>query len=126
LPSTVLLVADAFALALFTMVGARKGLSAPVSPTIAVVMGVMTGVAGGMLRDLLLGEIPLVFRREVHLYATAAIIGATFYVMLVRCVPNPRWNMIYGAAVTLLLRLAGIKWRIALPLFRPRQRLDQA
>ena len=120
LPVTVLMVADAFALALFTMVGTRKGLAVPVSASIAVAMGVTTGVAGGILRDLLIGEIPLVFRREIYLYATAAFCGATLFVLLARYSPNPQMNMILGTATTLLLRLAGIRWRIALPMFRPK------
>jgi len=120
LPNTVLLVADAFALALFTMVGARKGLSFGVDPSIAVAMGVITGVAGGILRDLLIGEIPLVFRREIYLYATAAFCGASFFVLLARWSDNAQLNMVFGTTTTLLLRLAGIKWRIGLPLFRPK------
>src|SRR6187431_410927 len=72
LPTTVLMVADAFVLALFTIAGARKGLAFAVAPAIAIAMGVITGVMGGVLRDLLMGEIPLVFRREIYLYATAA------------------------------------------------------
>ena len=120
LPATVLMVADAFVLALFTMVGARKGLAAHAAPMIAVAMGVITGVAGGILRDLLMGEIPLVFRPAICLYATAAFFGASVFVLLQRWSPDPQINMIAGTAATLLLRLAGIRWRIALPVFRPR------
>jgi len=120
LPGTVLMVADAFALALFTMIGTRKGLAFPVAPSIAVLMGVTTGVAGGILRDLLIGEIPLVFRREIYLYATAAFGGASAFVLLNHYSTTPKWNSILGTLVTLLLRLAGIRWRIALPLFRPK------
>ncbi len=120
LPATVLLVADAFALAMFTIIGAQKGLSAGVAAPIAVVMGVTTGVGGGILRDLLIGEIPLVFRREIYLYATAAICGAAFFVLLRTWSDNAQLNMILGTAVTLSLRLAGIRWRIGLPLFRPK------
>jgi len=120
LPGAVLMVADAFALALFTMIGTRKGLEFPVSPGIAVMLGVITGVAGGILRDLLIGEIPLVFRREIYLYATAAFGGASAFVLLARHTENPRWNAILGTLVTLVLRLAGIKWRIRLPMFRPK------
>src|SRR5882672_7548773 len=58
LPVAVLMIADAFALALFTMVGAQKALGFPVASAVVVVMGVMTGVAGGIMRDLLIGEIP--------------------------------------------------------------------
>jgi uncharacterized membrane protein YeiH len=120
LPMTVLLVADAFALALFTIVGAQCGLDAHVAPAIAVVMGVTTGVAGGIYRDLLIGEIPLVFRPQTYLYATAAFLGSSFYVVLVRWSDNAHLNIVLGTGVTLALRLAGIKWRIGLPLFRPR------
>ena len=120
LPTLVLMVADAFVLALFTVVGTRKGLAAHAGPAIAVAMGVITGVAGGILRDLLIGEIPLVFRPAIYLYATAAFFGAVVYVVLQFWWPDPHVNMIAGTAATLLLRLAGIRWKIALPVFRPR------
>lgn len=120
LPNTVLMVADAFALALFTMVGAQKTMGFPVASSVVILMGVMTGVAGGILRDLLIGEIPLVFRREIYLYATAAFCGASFFVLLHFWSGNGQINLMLGVAVTLLLRLAGIKWRIGLPLFRPK------
>jgi uncharacterized membrane protein YeiH len=119
-PAAVLLVADAFALALFTMIGTRKGLMFQVPPSVAVIMGVTTGVAGGILRDLLVGEIPLVFRREICLYATAAFGGATAFVILQAYSTNAKWNAIIATLVTLLLRLAGIRWRIRLPMFRPK------
>jgi uncharacterized membrane protein YeiH len=123
LPTTVLLVADAFALALFTMLGARKGVALAVPSFISVMMGVTTGVAGGMLRDLLIGEIPLVFRRETFLYATAAFGGALCFVLLHQYGDNASLNAIISTLVTLLLRLAGIKWRIRLPMFRPKMAL---
>lgn len=120
LPSTVLMVADAFALALFTIIGTKKGLSLQAAAPVAVAMGVITGVAGGILRDLLIGEIPLVFRRQIYLYATAAFCGASFFVVLNQWSTNAQMNMILGTLATLLLRLAGIRWRIALPMFRPK------
>ena len=120
LPAPVLMVADAFALALFTMIGTRKGLAFPVAPSIAVLLGVMTGVAGGILRDLLIGEIPLVFRPEIYLYATAAFGGALTFVLLHHDSVNPKNTAIVSTLVTLGLRLAGIKWRIRLPILRPK------
>jgi uncharacterized membrane protein YeiH len=119
LPMSVLMVADALVLALFTMTGTRKGLMFHVPPALAVVMGVTTGVAGGILRDLLIGEIPLVFRREIYLYATAAFGGAVVFVMLHQYSVDAQWNAIISTLVTLLLRLAGIRWHIPLPMFRP-------
>jgi uncharacterized membrane protein YeiH len=117
---TVLLVADAFVLALFTIVGTRKGLAFGTAPSIAVAMGVITGVAGGMLRDLLLLEIPLVFRPQIYLYATAAFAGATVYVILNHWSRDAHLNMLVGSGTVLALRLAGIRWRLALPVFRPK------
>jgi uncharacterized membrane protein YeiH len=120
LPATVLMVADAFALALFTMIGTGKGLAHAEAPSVAIAMGVITGVAGGILRDALIGEIPLVFRREIYLYATAAFAGACVYVLLGRWWPHPQANLILGTTATLGLRLAGIRWKITLPVFRPK------
>jgi uncharacterized membrane protein YeiH len=120
LPVSVLMVADAFALALFTMIGTRKAAAISVAPAIAVMMGVTTGVAGGILRDLLIGEIPLVFRREIYLYATAAFGGALCFVLLHQYGVSAQMNAIISTLATLLLRLAGIRWKIQLPMFRPK------
>ena len=126
LPRTVLLVADAFALALFTTAGARKGVLFAAPAFIGVLMGVITGVAGGMFRDLLIGEIPLVFRRGSFLYATAAFGGAACFVLLHFCGCNSQLNAIASTLVTLMLRLAGIRWKIRLPLFRPKMSPGEA
>jgi len=120
-PRLALLVADAFALAVFTMIGARKGVVLDFSPAVAVLLGVVTGVAGGILRDVLLGEVPLVFQPEIHIYATAALAGAIVFVTLryfgvIEVVAIP-----LGAAVVLGLRLAGIRWRLTLPVFEARK-----
>jgi uncharacterized membrane protein YeiH len=120
-PQAVLLVGDAFALALFTMIGVKKALAFQVSPSIAVAMGVITGVVGGIIRDLLTGEIPLVFRREIYLYATAALCGAVVFVLLDRRLMNEQLNMIVAAGTTLLLRLAAIRWKLGLPVFKHRE-----
>lgn len=119
LPETVLMVADAFALAFFTMVGAKKSLLLGTSPTIAVAMGVITGVVGGVLRDVLTGEIPLVFRQRIYLYATAALIGAMVFTLLNRWLPSDHINMAVGTLVTLVLRLSAIRWKLSLPEFEP-------
>jgi uncharacterized membrane protein YeiH len=118
-PETVLLVADAFALAFFTMVGTQKSLLLGTGPTIAVAMGVTTGVAGGVLRDVLTGEIPLVFRQRIYLYATAALVGALGFVLLNKWFPEQRLNLLIGTAATLALRLGAIRWKLSLPEFEP-------
>jgi uncharacterized membrane protein YeiH len=121
LPRTVLLVADAFGLALFTIAGTKKALAFGVLPSAAVSLGVITGVAGGMLRDVLTGVIPLVFQKEIYLYATAALCGAVAYALLAVAGLAEPYVTLLGTGVTLALRLAGIRWKLGLPLFHTRQ-----
>ena len=86
------------------------------SGSVAVLLGVTTGVAGGTIRDILTGEVPPVFQPEIRLYATAALGGALALVFLRSAgMPEPLPTFV-GGAVTLALRLAGIRWKISLPL----------
>ena len=124
LSPAVLLVADAFGLALFTIIGAEKAIAHGSSPTIAILMGIVTGVGGGLLRDVLSGEIPLVFRKEIYLYATAAFCGATLLVLLNYALPTWTGNRLVAALTTLLLRLAAIRWKLRLPAFKSRDEPD--
>jgi uncharacterized membrane protein YeiH len=118
IPSTVLLIADAFALSFFTIVGAQKALHLEASPAIAIAMGVTTGVVGGMIRDVMVGEIPLVFRPNINLYATAALLGAGLYLLIHSQWPEGPFNLVVGTVATLLLRLIGIRWNLTLPVFK--------
>lgn len=81
LPRRALLVFDAAGLALFAIAGAEKAMALGFSPLIAVIMGISTGCAGGVIRDVLTGRIPGILQHE-EFYATCALIGATFYVAL--------------------------------------------
>src|SRR5437868_2419728 len=114
-PLKFLLVADAFALAFFTIAGARKAIDFHLACGAVVAIGVITGVAGGIIRDVLTGEIPLVFRPQIYLYATAAIIGAIGFVLLELAYPHAGGNVVYSIATILLLRLAAIRWKLVLP-----------
>jgi uncharacterized membrane protein YeiH len=116
-PLKALMIADAFVLALFTTVGAKTALRWNVAPAVVVALGVITGVAGGIIRDTLTGEIPLVFRREIHLYATASLVGAVVLVTLHHFQANDSLSAAAGTVTTLALRLAGIRWKIGLPVF---------
>ncbi len=112
-----LLVADALGLAFFTIAGAQIAEQVGVSNLIAVLMGTITGVAGGVLRDVLTAEIPLVMRPG-RLYATAAIAGAATYVLLVHGGVSRDAAALFGMAMIAGLRLAAIMWRIELPVVR--------
>jgi len=117
LPPRLLLVGDAFGLAVFTVIGAGKALAMDTSPLICVLMGVMTGTVGGMTRDILSGEIPLILRREI--YATASLSGAVVYIVLSVVWPGAWFAAAAGVAVVLAMRLAAIRFGLSLPTFLP-------
>lgn len=121
-PRRAFLVADALVLATFAMIGTRKGLTFGFSAPICILLGVVTGIAGGILRDVLMREVPVVFRSEIHLYATAALFGSAMCVGLEACGVSEIISLVAGAAITLILRLAAIYWKLSLPLFESRNR----
>ena len=120
LPSRALLIADAFGLALFGIVGTEKALLLGANWASAIMLGIVTGVAGGILRDVLRSEIPWVFRAEIHWYATTVFFGALVFVSLHHWLPPAESHRYIGMSVILLLRLAAMRWRLRLPLFRMR------
>lgn len=119
-PHQFLLIADAIGLAFVAVLGTEKALAHQTTATTAIVLGVVTGVAGGILRDLLCGEVPLVFRRETYLYATAAFGGDLVFVLLHQAHVDRAICLVAAAGVILALRLAGLRWKLALPVFRTR------
>jgi len=115
-PGDALLYADALGLALFTIAGAQIAEAAGLSPIIVVLMATITGVAGGVLRDVLCAEIPLILRRDI--YATAAIVGASAYLLAEKLgAPRP-WASGLGMAAVAILRVVAIARGLALPTFR--------
>jgi uncharacterized membrane protein YeiH len=117
-PMKALLIADAFGLALFTLSGAQIAESTGASPGIVILMGCMTGVAGGVLRDILSAEIPLLLRNQ-ELYATAAIAGVGVYLLLLQWRGMDRDTAaLIGMATVAVLRLAAIVWKVRIPLFK--------
>jgi uncharacterized membrane protein YeiH len=115
-PANALLVADALALSLFAMSGAQVAEAAGLSPIIVVLMGTMTGVAGGVLRDVLTGVVPLILRRDI--YATAAISGISLYLVLQTLGTRRELASGVGMAVVVVLRLLAILRGWQLPIFR--------
>jgi uncharacterized membrane protein YeiH len=112
-----LLIADALGLAFFTIGGVQIAQQAGHSDPIALLMGTITGVAGGVLRDVLTAEIPLILRPG-RLYATAAILGAGLYVLLVGRGVSMEAAALAGMGATAGLRLAAIFWGLMLPVVR--------
>jgi uncharacterized membrane protein YeiH len=115
-PERALALADAAGLALFTVSGAQIAERMGLAGVVVVLMGTLTGVAGGVLRDVLSAEIPLVLRRG-QIYATAAIAGASLYLLL-QAVFDRTVAALGGMACIAILRVGAIAWNWSLPVFR--------
>lgn len=114
-PDRLILIADALGLALFTISGAQIAERAGLTGIAVIVMGTLTGVAGGVLRDILSAEIPLILRRG-RIYATAAIAGVGVYLALQTFMDQTPAALL-GMACIAGLRLAAIIWDLTLPVF---------
>ena len=114
-PDRALAVADALGLAFFTISGAQIAEGLEHSGIVVVVMGTLTGVAGGALRDLLTGEIPMILRKG-QIYATAAIAGATLYLVL-QSFTDRALASVAGMACIAAIRLGAIAWNWTLPVY---------
>lgn len=116
-PRQALEVADAFGLAVFTVVGANAALTAGAPTVVVVIMSAVTATVGGMVRDVLCGETPLILRKEI--YATAALAGGVVYLVLLS---STSVSDAFASGGTILfvalLRLAALRWEIHLPSFR--------
>ncbi|GAM77025.1 putative inner membrane protein [Vibrio ishigakensis] len=119
IPWYVLPVCDAIGLAAFVGIGVEKALTYQESYLIAVMMGVLTGCGGGIIRDILAREIPMVLRSEV--YATACIAGGVVHTSLLSLGLSTNNAMLGGIFVTLAIRLAAIRWHLSLPTFAPKK-----
>jgi uncharacterized membrane protein YeiH len=118
-----LFVADALGLAFFTIGGVQITEMTGLSGLLAGLMGVITGVAGGVLRDVLCAEIPLILRRG-QLYASAAIAGAALYLVLERLgLPRDPASLI-GMSAIAGIRFAAIAWRLELPVLSLSDSID--
>lgn len=103
---------DAVGLALFAVTGASKALAFHLGPVAATLLGMLTGIGGGMLRDILVSEIPVVLRAD--LYAVAALVGAAAVVVAYSLHLPPAVGMSVGAILCFVLRFLAIRrgWRL--------------
>lgn len=116
-PRNTLVIADALGLALFSVSGAQVAQQAGLSAPIVVIMGTMTGTAGGIIRDVLTNEIPMILRPVMQLYATAAIAGIALYLAL-EALGVPRGPAaVAGMVAIAALRIAAIRTNLKLPVF---------
>jgi uncharacterized membrane protein YeiH len=106
---------DAVGMALFAVLGAEKALAH--GPVVAATMGVVTAVMGGMIRDILGGESPVILRQEI--YATAALTGALVYLLALLVMPRDP-ALVLGVLAGFALRGLALSNGWSLPIYRPR------
>lgn len=106
---------DSLGLGLFTMVGIQKGLSYGFSPGIAISLGTITACFGGVIRDVLLNNVPLIFRREI--YASACVAGGILYYLLYRLDLSDQWLQAACIITIVSIRIIAVKFDLSLPSF---------
>jgi uncharacterized membrane protein YeiH len=107
---------DTIGLGVFTIIGTEKALMLGINPVMAGIMGMFSAVLGGVIRDTLCNDIPLIFKQEI--YATACLIGALFYLVLNHF--SVAESIIVPASVVLIIiiRLLSVRFNLSLPQFR--------
>ncbi|MDE5640076.1 MAG: TRIC cation channel family protein, partial [Odoribacter sp.] len=107
---------DAIGLGLFAVVGIEKSLSCCFSFWVAIIMGMTTGAAGGVIRDVFINEVPLIFRKEI--YALACVFGGfVYYACMYMCLP-PALTQFIAATGVILARILSVKYHISLPVLK--------
>lgn len=105
---------DTIGIGVFTVIGLEKALNLGVHPAVAVVMGMTTAVVGGVIRDTLTNEVPLIFKREI--YATACITGALVYLLLGWLGVDSSLNQLLTVVVIITIRLLSIRFNWSMPI----------
>ena len=107
---------DTIGLALFNVIGIEKALNMGFPYWVAITMGSITGAAGGVIRDVFINEVPLIFRKEI--YALACVIGGLFYFVCYKMgMDNIQAGVICGATV-MLTRFLAVKYKLHLPILK--------
>mgnify|MGYP000001414479 FL=1 len=95
------------------MVGIEKGLNADLLPIMCIILGTITASFGGVIRDILCNEIPVIFRKEV--YATACVVGGLSYFLLRKLPLSDEYVYLASILIVIGIRLVAVKFKIALP-----------
>jgi uncharacterized membrane protein YeiH len=113
---TELFIFDTLGIAMFTILGTEKALYLDVNPVIAAIMGMLSAVMGGVIRDVLTNEIPVLFRKEV--YASACLAGATLYLVLDSTGVGRNYCYLLSIALISVIRYLAVKYNLSLPKFK--------
>lgn len=104
---------DTIGISVFTLLGLQKGLSLDLHPLVALIMGMISAVFGGVIRDILTDKIPLIFQREI--YASACLLGGFTYLILKQTQIDDNLVFVLSASVIVSVRLIAVKYHLELP-----------
>jgi uncharacterized membrane protein YeiH len=107
---------DTFGISLFTILGTEKALHLGVHPLIAAIMGMFSAIMGGVIRDVLSNQTPVLFRKEI--YATACFAGASFFLLLEYLHTDRTFSFLLSGLLIFLIRIVAVKKQLSLPKFR--------
>jgi len=107
---------DTIGLGLFVVVGIEKSLAANLPFWVAIVMGMVTGSAGGIIRDILINEVPLIFRKDI--YALACVFGGIVYFICFKFSISSEITQITAAGIVILIRVLSVKFHISVPVLK--------
>ncbi|MGK0329845.1 trimeric intracellular cation channel family protein [Polaribacter sp.] len=111
--SKTLFLFDTIGIGVFTLLGLQKGLSYDLHPLVSVIMGMISAVFGGVLRDVLTNRVPLIFEKEI--YASACLAGGVMYLTLNYFSVEENINFIISASVVVIIRVVAVKFSLELP-----------
>ena len=108
-----LFIFDSLGLGFFTVLGMKKGIDFGLTSGICIALGTITGCFGGVIRDILLNNIPLIFKKEI--YATACILGGLIYFVLLQTSFNKEWIDLLVILLIFLIRFLAVRFKLGLP-----------
>lgn len=111
-----LFIFDSLGIAMFTILGTEKAMAYHVAPFIAAIMGMFSAIMGGVMRDVLTNEIPVIFRKEI--YASACLAGAIVYLALDALDIHRNICLVLSILVIFFIRVVAVKYRLSLPQFK--------
>ena len=114
---------DTIGIGLYTVVGIETGLVAGLHPIICIALGTMTACFGGVTRDILCNEIPVIFRKEI--YATACILGGLSYFIMRLFLDDENYLFIIAGLVVIVIRLIAVRFKVSLPSLYKNEALNE-
>ncbi len=113
---------DTIGLGIFTIIGVETGIQAGLDPIVSIGLGAITGCFGGVIRDILCNEIPVIFRKEI--YAIASIAGGICFMSLFYAKIDQNIIYISTTLLIIIIRLLVVRYKVSLPLFTVRSQSD--